>query len=64
MFEQVSYLVGLFYTSLEELNLLSENLELFKQSDGQIGKRARQLNLSKGELLLAARLKLYEVGKM
>ncbi len=44
--------------------VLKENLELFKQSDGQIGKRARQLNLSKGELLLAARLKLYEVGKM
>lgn len=44
--------------------VLKENLELLKQTDGQIGKRARQLNLSKGELLLAARLKLYEVGKM
>lgn len=44
--------------------VLKENFELLKQTDGQIGKRARQLNLSKGELLLAARLKLYEVGKM
>ncbi len=44
--------------------VLKENFELLKQNDGQIGKRARQLNLSKGELLLAARLKLYEVGKM
>lgn len=43
---------------------LKENLELLKQNDGQISRKARQLNLSKGELLLAARLKLYEVGKM
>ncbi|MDP3582713.1 MAG: hypothetical protein Q8S39_12325 [Ignavibacteria bacterium] len=41
--------------------VLKENLELLKQTDGQIGKRARQLNISKGELHLAARLKLYEV---
>jgi uncharacterized membrane protein YciS (DUF1049 family) len=44
--------------------VLKENLELLKHNDKQLSKRAKQLNLSKGELLLAARLKLYEVGKM
>jgi hypothetical protein len=37
---------------------------VFMKSDRQISKTARELNISKGELLLAARLKLFEVGKM
>ncbi|MFA7418977.1 MAG: hypothetical protein WCZ90_04755 [Melioribacteraceae bacterium] len=44
--------------------VLKDNLDIFKQADKQIDKKAKQLNLAKGELLLAARLKLYEVGKM
>lgn len=42
---------------------LKDNLEQLKNANGQISKRAKQLNISKGELLLAARLKLFEVGK-
>lgn len=44
--------------------MLKDNLEIFQQANKQIDKKAKQMNLSKGELLLAARLKLYEVGKM
>ncbi|MEW6654669.1 MAG: hypothetical protein AB1394_14545 [Bacteroidota bacterium] len=42
---------------------LKDNLEMLNKADGHVGKRAKQLNISKGELLLAARLKLFEVGK-
>jgi len=42
---------------------LKDNLEMLKQNDRQVSKKAKQLNISKGELLLAARLKLYEVGR-
>lgn len=44
--------------------MLKDNLEIFQQANMQIDKKAKQMNLAKGELLLAARLKLYEVGKM
>lgn len=44
--------------------MLKDNLEIFQQANKQIDKKAKQMNLAKGELLLAARLKLYEVGKM
>ena len=44
--------------------MLKDNLEIFQQANTQIDKKAKQMNLAKGELLLAARLKLYEVGKM
>jgi hypothetical protein len=37
---------------------------VFMKSDRQISKTARELNISKGELLLSARLKLFETGKM
>jgi hypothetical protein len=37
---------------------------IFMKSDKQVSKTAKELNISKGELLLAARLKLLEVGKM
>ncbi|KAF0151664.1 MAG: hypothetical protein FD143_1797 [Ignavibacteria bacterium] len=43
---------------------LKDNLDMLKQPDAKIGKKAKQLNISKGELLLAARLKLFEVGKL
>lgn len=44
--------------------VLKNNLEIFKQDDQQMAKTARQLNVSQGELLLAARLKLFEMKKM
>lgn len=44
--------------------ILKDNLEIFKHNDKQLSKNAKQLSISKGELLLAARLKLLEVGKM
>ncbi len=37
---------------------------IFDASDTQISKLAKQLKVSKGELLLASRLKLFEIGKM
>jgi hypothetical protein len=43
---------------------LKDNLEIFKQNDQQLAKTARQLNVSQGELLLAARLKIFEMKKM
>ncbi len=44
--------------------LLKDNLEIFKQNDRQLARTARQLNVSQGELLLAARLKFFEMKKM
>ncbi len=44
--------------------VLKDNLEIFKQDDQQLAKTARQLNVSQGELLLAARLKFFEMKKM
>lgn len=43
---------------------LKENLSAIKPSEIEIAKTAKQLNISKGELILAARLKLLEVNKM
>jgi hypothetical protein len=43
---------------------LRENETLFNKSDKYLSRKARDLNISKGELLLAARLKLFEVGRM
>jgi hypothetical protein len=37
---------------------------IFNKSDKHISKAAKELKISKGELLLAARLRLFEVGKM
>ncbi len=42
---------------------LKDNLDILKHNDRQVSRKAKQLNISKGELLLATRLKLYEVGK-
>jgi hypothetical protein len=44
--------------------VLKDNLDIFKQNDQQLAKTARQLNVSQGELLLAARLKFFEMKKM
>jgi hypothetical protein len=44
--------------------LLKDNLEIFKQSEKHLAKTARELNIAQGELLLAARLKFYEMKKM
>ena len=43
---------------------LSNNELIFNKSEKQISKSAKELKISKGELLLAARLRLFEVGKM
>ena len=43
---------------------LKENLSIIKPSEIEIAKTAKQLNISKGELILAARLKLLEVNKI
>ncbi|MFZ5947790.1 MAG: hypothetical protein ACOYU5_07455 [Stygiobacter sp.] len=42
---------------------LKDNPITFKQNEKEIALSAKQLNISKGELLLAARLKLLEVSK-
>jgi len=44
--------------------VLKDNLEIFRQDDQQLARTARQLNVSRGELLLAARLKIFEMKKM
>ena len=43
---------------------LREKIEIFKQSEKQLSKKAKQLNVAKGELMLAAKMKLLEVEKM
>lgn len=43
---------------------LKENISLLKPSEIEIAKTAKQLNISKGELILAARLKFLEVNKI
>ena len=43
---------------------LSNNDSIFNKSEKHISKRARELKISKGEFLLAARLRLFDVGKM
>ncbi len=43
---------------------LKNSSYIFNNSEKQLTKNAKQLNLSKGELLLAARLRLFEVGKL
>ncbi len=37
---------------------------VFNSSEKHLSKAAKELNIAKGEVLLAARLKLFEVGKM
>jgi hypothetical protein len=43
---------------------LKESRSLFDTSEKQISKLAKELKIAKGELLLASRLKLFEIGKM
>jgi hypothetical protein len=43
---------------------LKNSKTIFEASERQISKAAKELDLAKGELLLAARLKLFEVGKI
>jgi len=43
---------------------LKEKIEIFKRSEKQMSKTAKQLNVSKGELILAAKLKMMEVENM
>ncbi len=43
---------------------LSSKDAVFNQSEKQFSKMAKELKIAKGEMLLAARLKLFEVGKM
>ena len=43
---------------------LKDKIEIFKRSEKQLSKTARQLNVAKGELMLAAKLKILEVEKM
>lgn len=42
---------------------LKDNPVTLRQTDNEIANNAKQLNISKGELLLAARLKLLEVSR-
>ena len=44
--------------------MLKDNLDIFKQNEKHLAKTARELNVSQGELLLAARLKFHEMKKM
>jgi len=43
---------------------LCANETLFNRSEKHVSKKARELNIAKGELFLAARLKFFEVGRM
>lgn len=43
---------------------LRNNKSIFDTSEKQISRTAKEMNIAKGELLLAARLKLFEIGKM
>ena len=43
---------------------LKEKIEIFKRSEKHLSNRAKQLNVAKGELILAAKLKILEVEKM
>ncbi len=47
----------------ERIKLKNRN-SIFNVSEGHISKLAKELNIAKGELLLASRLKQYEIGKM
>ena len=44
--------------------ILRSNPAVFKVTEEQLSKAARKMNLSKGELILAARLKFFEVKEM
>lgn len=44
--------------------VLKDKLDIFKQSEKHLARTARELNVSQGELLLAARLKYYEMKKL
>lgn len=43
---------------------LRNSKSIFDASEKHISKVAKELNIAKGELLLASRLKLFEIGKM
>lgn len=43
---------------------LLDNEKIYRSSGKQLSKAAKKMNIAKGELLLAARLKLFEVGKL
>ncbi len=43
---------------------LRNSKSIFDASEKHISKAAKELNIAKGELLLASRLKLFEIGKM
>ncbi|MBI5730129.1 MAG: hypothetical protein HY963_03235 [Ignavibacteriales bacterium] len=43
---------------------LKEKIEIFMRSEKHLSKTAKQLNVAKGELMLAAKLKILEVEKM
>lgn len=49
---------------IESRKVLKSNPAVFSGSEDQLSKVARKMNLSKGELILAARLKFFEVKKM
>jgi hypothetical protein len=43
---------------------LRNSKSIFETSEKHMSKTAKELNISKGELLLASRLKLFEIGKI
>ena len=43
---------------------LKDNITVLNATEKEISKAAKDLNIAKGELLLAARLNLLEVGKI
>ena len=49
---------------IESRKVLKSNPAVLNGSEDQLSKAARKMNLSKGELILAARLKFFEVKKM
>lgn len=49
---------------IESRKVLKNNPAVFEVTEKQLSKAARKMNLSKGELILAARLKFFEVKKM
>lgn len=48
----------------DERKKLKSRKSIFHASENHISKLAKELNLAKGELILASRLKLFEIGKM
>jgi len=48
----------------DERKKLKNRKSVFDASEKHISKLAKELNIAKGELILASRLKLFEIGKM